>query len=153
MKMSMARTKSKNKFGVYIPPKLMSEINEFMKSMNIDNRSLLVQEATKMFIAENRWAKAEADAVAGAFAVLLDAGTDLSNTLCRYRDVVISTMSIPIDAEKHMLLIAVKGPNERVRKLIGEIHKVRGVLLVRPLIVEAFSLQLHPSDTSTYMHS
>ena len=137
--MSSSSSSIRTKFGVYIPPDLMKELDEIMKSMGIDNRSKFLQEAVRAYIIENKWITAKN--VVGAFSILYnhevgDVDKELTDVQHDFLDVIIATMHVHLDKEKCMLLMAVRGPNERVRELLGRIHKIRGVLLVRPVLME-----------------
>lgn len=130
----------KTKFGVYIPPELIRELEELMKSLNIDNRSKLLQESLRLFILENRWSIAKE--VIGSINVLYnhevgDSDKELTDIQHKFLDVIVSTMHVHLDRERCLLIIAVKGSGERVKELMGKIHSVKGVMLVRPVLISA----------------
>jgi CopG family nickel-responsive transcriptional regulator len=132
----------KRKFGVYIPSDLAQELDTLMKGLSIENRSRLLQEALRLFIVENKWTTAKN--VVGSITVLYnhevggvdEALTDLQHL---FLDTIISTMHVHLDKEKCMLVIAVRGTSERVKELLGKIHGVRGIMLVRHTLVEAIT--------------
>ena len=110
-----------------------------MKLSGMSSKSKVIQEALRLFIIEQRWRLAEGK-VAGVLGVIYDhevghADEVLTDIQHKYLDVVISTMHIHLDVRNCMLAIAVRGSAERVRELINEIEKVKGVKLVRPMLM------------------
>jgi len=127
------------KFGVYLPEDLAKELQEFMKLSGVGSKSKVIQEALRLFVIEQRWRLAEGN-VAGVLGVIYDhevGNVDelLTDIQHRYLDVVVSTMHIHLDARNCMLAIAIKGNAEKVRKLISEIESIRGVKLVRAMLM------------------
>ena len=129
-----------SKFGVYLPEDLLKELEECMKSIGIYSKSKVVQEALRLFIAEHRWRTR--GYVAGVIGVLYNHNADhvdeeLTDIQHRFLDVIISALHIHLDRERCMLIIAVRGDTERIKELMNEIASVKGVLLTRPLLLEA----------------
>ncbi|MEL9939602.1 MAG: ribbon-helix-helix domain-containing protein [Ignisphaera sp.] len=128
----------KTKFGVYVPPELVQELEELMSALSIDNRSKLLQEALRLFIIENRWNIAKE--VVGSINVLYnheigDSDKELTEIQHRFLDIIVSAMHVHLDKERCLLIIAIRGSSERVKELLGSIHSVKGVLLVRPVLM------------------
>ncbi len=131
---------SGSRFGVYLPEDLAKELDECMKSMGITSKSRILQEALRLFIAEYKWKNAKS--VVGAIGVLYnheinhidDVLTDIQH---EFLDIIVSALHVHLDKEKCMLLIVVKGDAERVKSLVDSISSLKGVLLVRPLLLEA----------------
>ena len=118
---------------------MAKELQEFMRLSELGSKSKVIQEALRLFIIEQRWRLAEGK-VAGVLGVIYDhevghADEVLTDIQHKYLDVVISTMHIHLDARKCMLAIAVRGSAERVHNLIREIERVKGVKLVRPMLM------------------
>ncbi|MEM0338163.1 MAG: ribbon-helix-helix domain-containing protein [Ignisphaera sp.] len=128
----------KTKFGVYVPPELVQELEELMNVLNIDNRSKLLQEALRLFILENRWSTAKE--VVGSINILYnheigDSDKELTEIQHRFLDIIVSTMHVHLDKNRCLLIIAIRGSNERVKELLGSIHSIKGVMLVRPVLM------------------
>ncbi|MDK6028054.1 ribbon-helix-helix domain-containing protein [Ignisphaera sp. 4213-co] len=128
----------KTKFGVYIPSELARELDELMKSLGIENRSKLLQESLRLFIIENKWSIAKE--VVGSINILYnhkigDSDKELTELQHDFLDVISSAMHIHLDKERCLLIVAVKGSSNRVKELIGRIHSVKGVLLVRSTLM------------------
>ncbi len=135
-----------SKFGVYIPEDLLRDLEACMKSMGIDSKSKVIQEALRLFITEHRW-RASGYA-AGVIGVLYnhDVGhvdEELTDIQHKFLDIIISALHIHLDRERCMLLIAVRGDTDRIKELINAISGLRGVLLTRPLLLEVQPQQLH----------
>jgi len=132
----------KKKFGVYIPSDLAQELDTVMKSLGIENRSKLLQEALRLFIVENKWSIAKG--VVGSVTILYNhevGGVDeaLTDVQHAFIDVIASTMHVHLDRERCMLVIAVRGSSERVKELLGKLHSIRGVMLIRHVLVESLT--------------
>lgn len=110
-----------------------------MRLTRLGSKSKVIQEALRLFVIEQRWRLAEGK-VAGILGVIYDhevghADEVLTDIQHKYLDTVISVMHIHLDPRNCMLAIAVRGGAERVRKLISEIEGVKGVKLVRPMLM------------------
>ncbi len=133
------KEKSKTKFGVYVPDELLRDLELCMKTTGIKSKSKLVQEALRLFIAEHRW-KLAGKAV-GIIGVVYnhDVGhvdEELTDLQHEFLDVIVSTVHVHLDKEKCMLAIIVRGDTNRIKNLLNEIMKLRGVLIARPLLLE-----------------
>ena len=134
------KEKSKTKFGVYVPDELLRDLELCMKTTGIKSKSKLVQEALRLFIAEHRW-KLAGKAV-GIIGVVYnhDVGhvdEELTDLQHEFLDVIVSTVHVHLDKEKCMLAIIVRGDTSRIKNLLNEVMKLRGVLIARPLLLEA----------------
>jgi len=126
------------KFGVYIPEDIARELEDIMKSMGIDNKSKVIQEALRVFVLENKWYFTKN--VAGSIAILYNHDVDevdvkLTDIQHEYIDIIKASMHIHLDEKKCMLLIAVKGESSKIKELIGKLHTIRGVLLIRHVLL------------------
>lgn len=126
------------KFGVYVPEDIMYDLEECMRVLGVRNRSKVVQEALRLFIMEHKWSLG--GRAAGIIGVLYnhevehvdEALTDIQHN---YMDVIVSTLHVHLDKERCMLIIAVRGPTDRIKSLLGEIKGLRGVMLAKPLLL------------------
>ncbi len=134
------------KFGVYIPEDLLKDLETCMRSMGIDSKSKVIQEALRLFITEHRWRTS--GYAAGVIGVLYnhDVGhvdEELTDIQHGFLDIIISALHIHLDRERCMLLIAVRGDTNRIKELINAISGLRGVLLTRPLLLETQPQEPH----------
>lgn len=126
----------KTKFGIYIPKDLLVKLDECMRSLNINNRSKIVQEALQLFLLEHGWKTDHK--VKGIIGVVYRHGKCdmvLTEIQHEYLEIIISTIHIHLDKERCMLAIIVDGDGDRIRNLISEIMNIKGVKIVRPLIL------------------
>ena len=127
------------KFGVYLPEDLARELEECMDITGIKSKSKIIQEALRLFIVEHGW-KAVGKA-SGIIGVIYDheiRGVDelLTDIQHDYIDVIIATMHVHLDKRKCMLTIIVKGDTNRIKDLLNNIMKIKGVLVARPMLLE-----------------
>lgn len=131
---------SRARFGVYIPRDLLVELDELVKTARVGSRSRVVQEALRLFITEHKWILG--GSVAGSLCVLYNhevKGVDeeLTDAQHEFMDIVVSSMHVHLDRETCMLIIAVRGESSRVRDLLNRLTSIRGVLLVRPVLLKS----------------
>ena len=134
------KERSKTKFGVYMPDELVKDLELCMKTTGIKSKSKLIQEALRLFITEHRWRLA--GRAVGIIGVVYnhDVGhvdEELTDLQHEFLDIVISAVHVHLDKEKCMLAIIVRGDTERIKKLLNSIMGLRGVLIARPLLLEA----------------
>ncbi|MGC8975604.1 MAG: nickel-responsive transcriptional regulator NikR [Thermoprotei archaeon] len=130
------------KFGIYVPEELMRELEECMKSLGIKNKSLIFREALRLFISEHKWRAG--GSILGVISVIYNhevKGIDakLTDIQHDYLNEIISTLHIHIDRRNCMLILALRGSSERVKDLLEKIIKLRGVKLVRPVLMSVES--------------
>ncbi len=136
--MDESRSSKAMRVGVYIPPDLATELEEFMRRMGIDSVSKIVQHAIRTYLAEWRWI--EGGEVAGAIGILYNhevgnVDEALTDTQHRYLDLVIAAMHIHLDRENCLLIIAVRGDAKRIREFVEDIQKLKGVKMVKPMLM------------------
>ena len=134
------RGKSKKKFGIYVPDELLRDLELCMKTTGIKSKSRLIQEALRLFITEHRWRLA--GRAVGIIGVVYNhevsrVDEELTDLQHEFLDIVVSTVHVHLDKEKCMLAIIVNGDTDRIKKLLNEIMSLRGVLIARPLLLEA----------------
>ncbi|RLE76365.1 MAG: CopG family transcriptional regulator [Thermoprotei archaeon] len=133
-------TSPRTKAGVYIPAELLMEAEELMRALGVRSRSRLVQEALRLFIAENKWRLT--GRAAGIIGVVYDhsareADHELTEIQHKHLGVVVSALHVHLDRYRCMLAVAVRGDVEEIAKMIGEMHNVRGVEVIRPILLSS----------------
>lgn len=126
------------KFGVYIPEDIARELEDIMRNMGIDNKSKVIQEALRVFVLENKWYFTKN--VAGSIAILYnhdvnEVDVKLTDIQHEYIDIINASMHIHLDEKRCMLLIAIKGESSKIKEFIGKLHAIRGVLLIRYVLL------------------
>lgn len=130
------------KFGIYVPEELMRELEDLMKSLGIKNKSLIFREALRLFISEHKWRAG--GSILGVISVVYDRearGIDskLTDIQHDYLNEIVSALHIHIDRKNCMLVLTLKGSSERVKSLLTRIIKLKGVKLVRPVLMSVES--------------
>ncbi|MFN3268542.1 MAG: nickel-responsive transcriptional regulator NikR [Zestosphaera sp.] len=130
------------KFGIYVPEELMRELEDCMKSLGIKNKSLVFREALRLFISEHKWRAG--GSILGVIGVVYDhevrgIDSELTDIQHDYLNEIISALHIHIDRRNCMLVLALKGSSERVKSLLTRIIKLKGVKLVRPVLMSVES--------------
>lgn len=135
----MITLSKKVKFGVYLPEELTRELEDFMRHFEAKSKSKLIQEALRLYIVEHKW-KHVKGSIAGVISVIYDhevahADEVLTDIQHEFLDVIVSTLHVHLDVNNCMLAIAVKGASNKIRELISRVGKVKGVKLVRPMLM------------------
>ncbi|MEM1675645.1 MAG: CopG family ribbon-helix-helix protein [Desulfurococcaceae archaeon] len=130
---------SSTRFGVYIPADVLNELDFVMKKLGVKSRSRIVQEALRLFINEYKWRFSQK--VHGIIGVIYDhnvSGVDdeLTDIQHEYLENIISTIHIHLTRDKCMLIIVMKSEGDRLYELVSRLINTRGVLLVRPMVLE-----------------
>lgn len=128
------------KFGVYLSDDLIEELEKYQRITGTKSKSRLVQEALRLLIAEHKW-RTSGRAV-GVVGVIYNhevghADEELTDIQHKYIDVIVSTVHVHLDEEKCMLAIIVRGDTNKIKDMLNKISRTRGVLLARPLLLEA----------------
>ena len=124
--------------GIYIPDELEEKVLNYMKILGLKSKSKLIQEALRSYVIEHEWMSM--GRVAGLIGIIYrhdvrgvdDKLTDIQHD---YLDIILCHVHVHLSKEKCMLVILVKGDAGRIKKLIEEMHELRGVKLVKPLIL------------------
>ncbi|MEM0380654.1 MAG: CopG family ribbon-helix-helix protein [Desulfurococcaceae archaeon] len=130
---------SSTRFGVYIPADVLNELDFVIQKLGVKSRSRIVQEALRLFINEYKWRFSQK--VHGIIGVVYDhnvSGVDdeLTDIQHEYLENIISTIHIHLTRDKCMLIIVMKSEGDRLYELVSRLINTRGVLLVRPMVLE-----------------
>ena len=128
------------KFGVYVPEGLAEDLERCMKELGLDNKSKLVQEALRSFIAEQRW-RFGGRAV-GVIGVIYDhdvshADEELTDIQHEYLGIIVAALHIHVERRKCALYIFVRGETDDIKELMSRIMKIKGVEIVKPMLLSA----------------
>ena len=126
------------KFGVYIPKELAHELEECMKALGVTNKSKIIQEALRLFISEHRW-RVHGEAL-GAVIVLYNhdvpnVDESLTDIQHEFLSLILSSLHVHLSKEMCAQIIIVKGSTEELKDLVGKLVGLRGVELVRTVII------------------
>jgi len=126
------------KVGVYIPEDLVGGLSAIMRELGVGSLSRVVQESLRLYMAEHSW-RTHGDVV-GAIGVLYDheAGEvdeELTDAQHGFLQEVVSAIHVHLDERNCLLIIVVKGAASNVKELISKIEKIKGVKLVRLMLM------------------
>jgi CopG family nickel-responsive transcriptional regulator len=119
------------KTGVAVPEGIMSEFEELIKTLGYRSRSRAFQDAIQLFIASNKWVRLSGR-VAGCVVITYDheehdVEERLTDIQHEFLDVISATMHIHLSRKYCMLIIALRGDVEVIKKLYNELSSVRGI--------------------------
>ncbi|RLI44643.1 nickel-responsive transcriptional regulator NikR [Candidatus Bathyarchaeota archaeon] len=123
--------KGVSRFGVSVPPELLTEFDETIARMGYD-RSKAIQLAMRNFLSEYMWKYEEEGVAAGTMTIIYDHEVkgleeSLTDTQHLYRNIVSSAMHIHLDEQNCLLVIAVKGKVKAIQNLAKELMSKRGI--------------------------
>ncbi len=129
------------KFGVYLDEELCVELSKLIRESEPRARSKVIQEALRLYITESLW-RDVSGYVAGSLSVLYnhevgEVDAFLTDVQHEYTDIVVAALHVHLDPRTCLLVIAIRGPSDRVREFVENLKKVDGVLMVRPVVVLA----------------
>ena len=125
------------RFSVTVPEDLLEEFDALVSELGC-TRSSAIQRAMRQFMAEHSWMSGKGT-VAGVLAVIYDheaRGADevLIDVQHRFLELVSASLHVHLDERNCLLAIAIRGDVKRVKKLVVELEKIRGVKQVRALL-------------------
>lgn len=131
----------KCRFGVYLPGDICSELYGLLGESGQPNRSKVFQEALQLYISENKWRLVDANVV-GAVLIVYDherghVDEELTDIQHDYLDVIVSSLHVHLDKLTCLQILVVKGNSKRLGALIESLEGLRGVRLVRSMIISA----------------
>lgn len=124
--------------GVYIPRELAEKVEAIMSEVGVSAFSRVVQEALQLYIAEHSW-RVEREVV-GAIGILYDhevEGVDelLTDIQHKYLDVVLTAVHVHLDPRNCLLVVVVRGGSSRIKSLLGELERAKGVKATRLMLL------------------
>jgi CopG family nickel-responsive transcriptional regulator len=122
--------KGVSRFGVSVPPELLTEFDETVARMGYD-RSKAIQLAMRNFLTEYKWTREEG-VVVGSLTIIYNHETrGLEETLTdiqhEYRDLISSTTHVHLDDRNCLEILAVKGEVKSIQSLTKRLMAKRGV--------------------------
>lgn len=131
--------KGVSRFGVSVPPELLTEFDETIKRMGYD-RSKAIQLAMRNFLTEYKWEYEKESTVAGTMTIIYDhevRGLEENLTDIQHinRNIINSTLHIHLDERTCLLVIAVKGKVKEIQNLAKELMGRRGIKQLKLMMV------------------
>ena len=124
------------RFSISLPPKLVDEVDEAWKKMGYENRSKAIHDAIRSFLTEFKWMQEEGGQITGAILLLyyidvpglIEEVTDIQH---KFRSIIPSIMHLPLEGNKCLQIIAIKGSAKEVKELTQGLMTKRGVKQVK----------------------
>ena len=138
--MSGEEEKGVIRISISLPPKLLEQLDEFIKNVGYASRSKVIQDAIRRFITEHEVMWNEEEEAVGLFAIvyrhdirkLEEEITDIQH---EYTQTITSTIHIHLTRERCFEIIALKGKVKHMRELLNSLEGKRGVEHAKLLIV------------------
>mgnify|MGYP000100227996 CR=1 FL=1 len=124
------------RIGVSLPKNLLNEFDSIISSRGYSSRSEAIRDAIRMYINEFKWLERESGEVIGVVSVIYDHNyrgvTDTIISLQHdFGDVITTTMHIHLDGENCLEMITVRGDMAKIKKMVGRLTALRGVISVK----------------------
>ena len=128
------------RISISLPPKLLEQLDEFIKNVGYASRSKVIQDAIRRFITEHEVMWNEEEEAVGLIAIvyrhdirkLEEEFTDIQH---EYTQAITSTIHIHLTRERCFEIIALKGKVKHMRALLNSLEGKRGVEHAKLLIV------------------
>ena len=138
--MSGEEEKGVIRISISLPPKLLEQLDEFIKNVGYASRSKVIQDAIRRFITEHEVMWNEEEEAVGLIAIvyrhdirkLEEEITDIQH---EYTQAITSTIHIHLTRERCFEIIALKGKVKHMRALLNSLEGKRGVEHAKLLIV------------------
>ncbi len=119
------------KTGVALPEDVMKEFDRLIKSLGYKSRSRAFQDAVQLFISMHKWVDTKGY-IAGCVVVIYDHGEhgveeELTDIQHKYLNVISAAMHVHLSSNLCMLIIAVRGDVEVVKRFHSELGGIKGV--------------------------
>jgi len=138
--MSGEEEKGVIRISISLPPKLLEQLDEFIKNVGYASRSKVIQDAIRRFITEHEVMWNEEEEAVGLIAIvyrhdirkLEEEITDIQHD---YTQAITSTIHIHLTRERCFEIIALKGKVKYMRELLNSLEGKRGVEHAKLIIV------------------
>ena len=128
------------RISISLPPKLLEQLDEFIKNVGYASRPKVIQDAIRRFITEHEVMWNEEEEAVGLIAIvyrhdirkLEEEITDIQH---EYTQAITSTIHIHLTRERCFEIIALKGKVKHMRALLNSLEGKRGVEHAKLLIV------------------
>nr|MDO8043465.1 nickel-responsive transcriptional regulator NikR [Candidatus Baldrarchaeota archaeon] len=138
--MSGEEEKGVIRISISLPPKLLEQLDEFIKNVGYASRSKVIQDAIRRFITEHEVMWNEEEEAVGLIAIVYRHDTrkleeEITDIQHEYTQTITSTIHIHLTRERCFEIIALKGKVKHMRELLNSLEGKRGVEHAKLLIV------------------
>lgn len=128
------------RFGVSVPRELLREFDDVIRQMGFRDRSKAIQVAMRNLISDYKWMQEVSGESVGAVVLLFDHTVrgledELTHVQHHFTDVISSTMHIHLDEENCLEIVALRGDSRRIKELMRELAKIRGIKQLKVTVV------------------
>lgn len=122
--------------GVSIPWDLVDRFDEIISERSYASRSEGIRDAIRNYISYYEWMAEVEGELVGTLTLIYDhkitgVADSVTNVQQEYRDIIKSSIRIPLDSDNQLEVIILRGEGEDVKALTGRIMSLRGVKHVK----------------------
>jgi CopG family nickel-responsive transcriptional regulator len=128
----MARGEKMTIVSISVPSELLSRFDEILASKGFRSRSDAVRESMRSFVDEAEWDSTEGENQIVITMIYDEIGPrgELSVLQHRYEEIQMM-LHLHLEKGQCMEVFIARGPNSRLREILGKIRKVKGVRSIR----------------------
>jgi len=124
------------RMGVSIPWDLVDRFDEIISERGYASRSEGIRDAIRNYISYYEWMAEVEGELVGTLTLIYDhkitgVADSVTNVQQEYRDIIKSSIRIPLDSHNQLEVIILRGEGEDVKALTGRIMSLRGVKHVK----------------------
>jgi len=124
------------RMGVSIPWDLVDRFDEIISERGYASRSEGIRDAIRNYISYYEWMAEVEGELVGTLTLIYDhkitgVADSVTNVQQEYRDIIKSSIRIPLDSDNQLEVIILRGEGEDVKALTGRIMSLRGVKHVK----------------------
>jgi len=128
----MARGEKMTIVSISVPSELLSRFDEILASKGFKSRSDAMRESMRSFVDEAEWDSTEGENQIVITMIYDEIGPrgELSVLQHRYEEIQMM-LHLHLEKGQCMEVFIARGPNSRLREILGKIRKVKGVRSIR----------------------
>jgi CopG family nickel-responsive transcriptional regulator len=128
----MARGETMTIVSISVPSELLSRFDEILASKGFRSRSDAMRESMRSFVDETEWDSTEGENQIVITMIYDEIGPrgELSVLQHRYEEIQMM-LHLHLEKGQCMEVFIARGPNGRLREILGKIRKVKGVRSIR----------------------
>jgi CopG family nickel-responsive transcriptional regulator len=128
----MARGETMTIVSISVPSELLSRFDEILASKGFRSRSDAMRESMRSFVDEAEWDSTEGENQIVITMIYDEIGPrgELSVLQHRYEEIQMM-LHLHLEKGQCMEVFIARGPNSRLREILGKIRKVKGVRSIR----------------------
>ena len=118
--------------GVTFPRHLLRDLDTIIKGMGYKSRSKAIHDAVRAFINEQKWLADVKGNKVGSITMIYnhemrELESDLTDTQHQFESIICASMHVHLSKDKCLETITVKGPANKIKRLVEKLRARRGV--------------------------